>query len=106
MAICAPICPAPTTRILFTSFAFMGVSSLGRASVEWRREVLPGLGALEGVRGAQHGHVVEPPADDLESDRKLLGREPRRHRAGRLPVMLKGYVNGIHSYGSAGRPAI
>src|SRR5580765_5344620 len=85
MAICAPICPAPTTRILFTSSAVMASprSSSG-GSVERRRELAPGLGALEGVGSPQHRPVVEATAYDLEAHGKPVRGEAGRHRAGGL----------------------
>src|SRR4030095_11278793 len=85
MAIWAPICPAPTTRIRFTSSAVMvSPRSSSDVSVEGRRELSPGLGALEGVGGPQHRHVVEAAAHDLEAHGKLVRGEAGGHRAGGL----------------------
>ena len=40
---------------------------------------------LERRRGLQHAQIVEPPPDDLQSDRQAVGRKAAWHAGGRIP---------------------
>src|SRR3972149_6115145 len=77
MAIWAPICPAPTTRMRLTSSIFMASWS---SLVDRRVRVGPGVRRREGRRGPQDRGVGEAPPHDLQPDRQAVRGEAAGHR--------------------------